>query len=193
MRSKRRLIRIRRLYLAALLKLSFDEERFLKQKSKIEWLRVGDTDSAYFHRSVKARSSRSRIDCITGHVLLEGFPGSHIDHTSIMFNHHHTRKRTGTGTRRINIQNAETDLVFFLIVVSESYNRCFKSLSYGSEESFGMDVDIMGRWSNCSHALTVEYFAFLLLVVTGECFTSLKLKSTFNLRATAVLILNTPD
>nr|GEV52812.1 reverse transcriptase domain-containing protein [Tanacetum cinerariifolium] len=36
-----------------------------------------------------------------------------------------------------------------------------RSLSYGSEESSGIDIDIMGRWNNCSHP---EYFAFLLLI-----------------------------
>ncbi|GKA84753.1 reverse transcriptase domain-containing protein [Tanacetum coccineum] len=41
------------------------EERFLKQKAKIEWLRVGDSNSAYFHKSVKSRVSRSRIDVVS--------------------------------------------------------------------------------------------------------------------------------
>ncbi|GJV42096.1 hypothetical protein Tco_1420536 [Tanacetum coccineum] len=41
------------------------QERFLKQKAKIEWLRAGDTNSAYFHKSVKSRASRSRNDVIT--------------------------------------------------------------------------------------------------------------------------------
>ena len=56
----------------------------MKQRSKIEWLRVGDCNSAYFHKSVKARISRSRIDCITGHddVLYEGtsVPKVFVDH-----------------------------------------------------------------------------------------------------------------
>ncbi|GKE88177.1 reverse transcriptase domain-containing protein [Tanacetum coccineum] len=38
------------------------EERFLKQKEKIEWLRVGDSNSVYFHKMVKSRVSRNRID-----------------------------------------------------------------------------------------------------------------------------------
>ncbi|XP_021996237.1 uncharacterized protein LOC110893435 [Helianthus annuus] len=42
-----------------------DEERFLKQKSKVEWLRVGDSNSAYFHMSLKSRNHRSCIDVIT--------------------------------------------------------------------------------------------------------------------------------
>lgn len=41
-----------------------DEERFLQQKAKVEWLRVGDSNSAYFHNVVKGRTSRSRIEVI---------------------------------------------------------------------------------------------------------------------------------
>nr|GEU96327.1 hypothetical protein [Tanacetum cinerariifolium] len=41
------------------------EKRFLKQKSKIEWLKEGDSNSAYFHKVVKSRVSRSRIDVVT--------------------------------------------------------------------------------------------------------------------------------
>ncbi|GJR88942.1 putative RNA-directed DNA polymerase, eukaryota, reverse transcriptase zinc-binding domain protein [Tanacetum coccineum] len=41
-----------------------DEERFLKQKAKIEWLDVGDSNSTYFHKTIKSRNQRSRIDAI---------------------------------------------------------------------------------------------------------------------------------
>ncbi|GJZ55694.1 hypothetical protein Tco_0610887 [Tanacetum coccineum] len=41
------------------------EERFLKQKAKIQWLKEGDSNSAYFHKVVKSRTSRSRIDAVT--------------------------------------------------------------------------------------------------------------------------------
>ncbi|GJS20963.1 RNA-directed DNA polymerase, eukaryota, reverse transcriptase zinc-binding domain protein [Tanacetum coccineum] len=34
------------------------EESFLKQIAKVEWLKVGDLNSAYFHKSVKGRTSR---------------------------------------------------------------------------------------------------------------------------------------
>ncbi|XP_022039949.1 uncharacterized protein LOC110942480 [Helianthus annuus] len=47
-----------------LLEASLDEERFLKQKSKVDWLRVGDTNSAFFHSSLKIRNHCSRIDVI---------------------------------------------------------------------------------------------------------------------------------
>ncbi|GJU52672.1 aspartic peptidase [Tanacetum coccineum] len=40
------------------------EERFLKQKAKVEWLDAGDSNSAYFHKSIKSRNQRSRIELI---------------------------------------------------------------------------------------------------------------------------------
>ncbi|GKE76256.1 RNA-directed DNA polymerase, eukaryota, reverse transcriptase zinc-binding domain protein, partial [Tanacetum coccineum] len=41
------------------------EEKFLKQKAKITWLKEGDSNSAYFHKAIKSRISRSRIDVVT--------------------------------------------------------------------------------------------------------------------------------
>ncbi|XP_035832054.1 uncharacterized protein LOC118481064 [Helianthus annuus] len=47
-----------------LLEASLDEECFLKQKSKVDWLRAGDSNSAFFHSSLKIRNHCSRIDVI---------------------------------------------------------------------------------------------------------------------------------
>ncbi|XP_021991414.1 uncharacterized protein LOC110888182 [Helianthus annuus] len=43
---------------------AYDEECFLKQKSKIEWLCAGDSNTSYFHNAVKSRNSRNKICCI---------------------------------------------------------------------------------------------------------------------------------
>ncbi|KAK1406239.1 hypothetical protein QVD17_41529 [Tagetes erecta] len=53
---------------------SIDEERFLKQKSKVEWLAEGDNNTAFFHNSLKSRNHRSRIDVIMdgGGIIYEG-------------------------------------------------------------------------------------------------------------------------
>ncbi|GJY75667.1 putative reverse transcriptase domain, reverse transcriptase zinc-binding domain protein [Tanacetum coccineum] len=51
--------------LAAFNEACLMEEKFLKQKSKIDWLKEGDSNSAYFHKAVKSRVSRSRIDVVT--------------------------------------------------------------------------------------------------------------------------------
>ncbi|GJV82914.1 hypothetical protein Tco_1522812 [Tanacetum coccineum] len=55
----------RGVYVQAFNNAKLDEERFLRQKAKIEWLEVGDSNSAYFHKSIKIRNQRSRIDVIT--------------------------------------------------------------------------------------------------------------------------------
>ncbi|GJS02052.1 hypothetical protein Tco_0318560 [Tanacetum coccineum] len=41
-----------------------DEERFLRQKSKIEWLKEGDQNNAYFYNYIKGRMSKFRIDSV---------------------------------------------------------------------------------------------------------------------------------
>ncbi|PWA43293.1 RNA-directed DNA polymerase, eukaryota, Reverse transcriptase zinc-binding domain protein [Artemisia annua] len=51
-------------YLNAFNEAVLKEECFLKQKAKVEWLQVGDSNSAYFHKVVKSRKARSRIDLI---------------------------------------------------------------------------------------------------------------------------------
>ncbi|GJW07139.1 hypothetical protein Tco_1569562 [Tanacetum coccineum] len=51
-------------YVQAFNEAVLDEERFLKQKAKIEWLDVGDSNSAYFHKSLKIRNQRSCIEVI---------------------------------------------------------------------------------------------------------------------------------
>ena len=52
------------IYLQAYNEAVIIEERFLKQKAKIEWLQVGDSNSAYFHRVVKSKVARNHINCI---------------------------------------------------------------------------------------------------------------------------------
>ncbi|GKC79204.1 sodium/hydrogen exchanger 6 [Tanacetum coccineum] len=60
------------------------EERFLKQKAKVEWLKSGDANSAYFHKVVKIHVSRNRIDSVTtssgARVDGDQVPIAFIDH-----------------------------------------------------------------------------------------------------------------
>ncbi|GKB58365.1 hypothetical protein Tco_0914551 [Tanacetum coccineum] len=51
-------------YLTAFNEVKMDEEQFLKQKAKVKLLEVGDSNSAYFHKSIKIRNQRSRIEVI---------------------------------------------------------------------------------------------------------------------------------
>nr|GEW54656.1 hypothetical protein [Tanacetum cinerariifolium] len=52
-------------YLKAFQDAIIDEERFLFQKAKIDWLKLDDANTAYFHKVVKSQASRNRIDSIT--------------------------------------------------------------------------------------------------------------------------------
>ncbi|GKD77907.1 hypothetical protein Tco_1340528 [Tanacetum coccineum] len=71
-------------YVRAFIEALIMEERFLKQKTKIEWLKVGDSNSAYFHKSVKGRTSRNRIDVVTdldGDLVTDdGVPAAFVSH-----------------------------------------------------------------------------------------------------------------
>ncbi|XP_035838027.1 uncharacterized protein LOC118485720 [Helianthus annuus] len=51
-----------------------DEAMFLQQKSKVDWLNLGDSNTKYFHNVVKAKNHRSRILSIrdSGGLLHEG-------------------------------------------------------------------------------------------------------------------------
>ncbi|KAK1429723.1 hypothetical protein QVD17_11941 [Tagetes erecta] len=63
---------------------SLDEERFLKQKSKVHWLAEGDANTKYFHNTLKCRNHRARIDVITDSngILHEGkeVPNAFVNH-----------------------------------------------------------------------------------------------------------------
>ncbi|GKD15093.1 hypothetical protein Tco_1199500, partial [Tanacetum coccineum] len=46
----------------------------LIQKTKVDWLKLGDANTAYFHKVVKSQASRNRIDSITNNddVCVDG-------------------------------------------------------------------------------------------------------------------------
>nr|GEY10827.1 hypothetical protein [Tanacetum cinerariifolium] len=41
-----------------------DEEKILFQKAKVRWLSVGDRNNSYFHKTIKSRQQRNRIDVV---------------------------------------------------------------------------------------------------------------------------------
>ncbi|GJY62450.1 putative RNA-directed DNA polymerase [Tanacetum coccineum] len=60
------------------------EERLLVQKAKIDWLKLGDANTAYFHKVVKSQTARNRIDSIVDNngATIDGdqVPLAFIDH-----------------------------------------------------------------------------------------------------------------
>lgn len=49
-------------YMKALKDAIIDEERFLRQRSKVQWLKEGDANTAYFHNVVKSKVNKGRVD-----------------------------------------------------------------------------------------------------------------------------------
>nr|KAJ0189677.1 hypothetical protein LSAT_V11C800388260 [Lactuca sativa] len=52
------------IYLQSFLNASWEEESYLKQRAKVHWLKEGDYNSAYFHKVVKGKINRNRIETI---------------------------------------------------------------------------------------------------------------------------------
>ncbi|GKA28479.1 sodium/hydrogen exchanger 6, partial [Tanacetum coccineum] len=52
-------------YLLDFKEAQLDEERFLKQKAKIEWLKADDFNTAYFHKIVKSKCARNKIQMVS--------------------------------------------------------------------------------------------------------------------------------
>ncbi|GJV03616.1 hypothetical protein Tco_1337185 [Tanacetum coccineum] len=71
-------------YVQAFNEAKLDEERFLKQKAKIEWLDVGNANTTYFHKSLKSHTQRSRIEVILNrdNISLSGpnVPAEFVNH-----------------------------------------------------------------------------------------------------------------
>ncbi|GJR65874.1 putative RNA-directed DNA polymerase, eukaryota, reverse transcriptase zinc-binding domain protein [Tanacetum coccineum] len=71
-------------YLLALKEAQLDEERFLKQKAKIEWLKAYDSNTTYFHKIVKSKCARNRIEMVSdaSNIIYDGnqVPGAFVNH-----------------------------------------------------------------------------------------------------------------
>ncbi|GJU18554.1 hypothetical protein Tco_1146520 [Tanacetum coccineum] len=71
-------------YLLAFKEAHLDEERFLKQKTKIEWLLAGDSNTTYFHKIVKSKYARNRIEMVSDafNNIYDGnqVPGAFVNH-----------------------------------------------------------------------------------------------------------------
>ncbi|GJU72078.1 RNA-directed DNA polymerase, eukaryota, reverse transcriptase zinc-binding domain protein [Tanacetum coccineum] len=87
-------------YVKAFSEAQLDEERFLKQKAKIDWLEAGDSNSAYFHKSVKSRNQRSRIDVIRDANNVEALGALVAD---AFVSHYYNFLGTTTGCEGLNV------------------------------------------------------------------------------------------
>ncbi|GJZ38522.1 putative reverse transcriptase domain, reverse transcriptase zinc-binding domain protein [Tanacetum coccineum] len=86
-------------YLQAFNEAKLDEERFLKQKAKVEWLDVGDSNSTYFHKTLKSQT-QSGADVECNELNMDGLFSKTV-HMSIAANMVH------------NVMNEEIKYVMF--------------------------------------------------------------------------------
>jgi len=60
--------------LSQLISLSYSEEKFFKQKARVQWLAEGDLNTGYFHKVVKKRQQRNKVASLNrsdGSLILE--------------------------------------------------------------------------------------------------------------------------
>ncbi|GJY71629.1 RNA-directed DNA polymerase, eukaryota, reverse transcriptase zinc-binding domain protein [Tanacetum coccineum] len=71
-------------YLLSFKEAQLDEERFLKQKAKVEWLKAGDANTTYFHKTVKSKCAKNRIEMVSdaSNIFYNGnqVPNAFVDH-----------------------------------------------------------------------------------------------------------------
>nr|GEV09257.1 protein reticulata-related 3, chloroplastic-like [Tanacetum cinerariifolium] len=73
-------------YLLAFKEAQLDEERFLKQKAKIEWLKAGDSNTTYLHKILKSKCARNKIEMVSdaSNIIYDGnqVSGAFVNHYS---------------------------------------------------------------------------------------------------------------
>ncbi|CAH1443919.1 unnamed protein product [Lactuca virosa] len=52
-------------YIQSFLNARAEEECYLKQRAKVQWLKEGDANTAYFHKVVKGKINRNRVETIS--------------------------------------------------------------------------------------------------------------------------------
>ncbi|GJY14730.1 hypothetical protein Tco_0385152 [Tanacetum coccineum] len=109
------------LYVQVFNEAKSDEERFLKQKAKIEWLAVGDSNSIYFHKSLKSRTQRSRIKVIVNSDKIE-FSGSCVPDAFVQ----HYKMFLGTD---MHCDDLNCEGLFTKMVLNESRNNMVRSVT----------------------------------------------------------------
>ncbi|GJZ89069.1 aspartic peptidase, partial [Tanacetum coccineum] len=108
-------------YVQAFIEAKLDEERFLKQKAKIKWLEVGNSNSAYFHKSVKSHNHRGCIDVIMNSDNIE-VTGPNV--ADVLVSHHEIFLRTD-----LICDNINSDGLFLKKVLADSFSNMVRPIS----------------------------------------------------------------
>lgn len=93
------------------------EEAFLKQKSRVNWLKAGNHNTVYFHRVIKERQSKKRISCLINDAGLKLIDEKDIKNELIAF------YQTFIGIEDTTISGGNEDALDS-IIASASLQRC---------------------------------------------------------------------
>lgn len=133
-------------YLNSFNEATLEEEAFLKQKSKIQWLREGDGHTGFFHKVVNEKKNRSRIHTVKN--LNHVFEGDDVPAAFI----NHYERFLGTSDQTENIQNPNSLFTkkvvacYFFSMVREITNAEIKSAMFSiGEEKFRHISRVVGR------------------------------------------------
>ncbi|KAI3808225.1 hypothetical protein L1987_24173 [Smallanthus sonchifolius] len=87
---------------------AYDEESFLKQKAKIDWLCAGDANTTYFHNYVKHKNARSKIHSISD-VRGNHFEGTDVE--TALVNHYATFLGKEDRVDELNMENLFVNVI----------------------------------------------------------------------------------
>ncbi|GJW77266.1 protein LAZ1 [Tanacetum coccineum] len=128
-------------YLQAFNDAKLDEERFLKQKAKVDWLEAGDSNLAYFHNTVKSNNNRSRIKVIRNSAN-EEVSGSHVP--DVFVSHYEQFLGSSLACDELNTEDLFVKRIFdisALNMVREVTNKEIKTAMFdiGDDKALGPD------------------------------------------------------
>nr|GEZ33649.1 hypothetical protein [Tanacetum cinerariifolium] len=164
-------------YVSAFTEALIMEERFLKQKAKVEWLKVGDSNSAYFHKSVKGRTSRNRIDVVTnlGRNLVtgEGVPAAFVSYYEAFLGQPGITSSFDSNNLFMNRLNSDQALDMIEHVTTQEMKEALFSM--GNAKSSGPDGYTACFFKECSDIVATD-----IICAVQEFFTNGNLLKELN-------------
>nr|GEV18942.1 hypothetical protein [Tanacetum cinerariifolium] len=118
-------------------KAVMDEEKFLYQQAKVEWLRKSDRNSAFFQKAMKSKKHKNRI------LSVLDTNGNEVEGDKITMEFvNHFKKFSGDAH---NIDNIAIGDIFTKKLTSTKANRMVEEIGLCSESTVA-DLIYDGKW-----------------------------------------------
>ncbi|GKD66820.1 hypothetical protein Tco_1308928 [Tanacetum coccineum] len=143
---------------------ALDEERVLNQKTKLEWLKEGDHNSAYFHNILKVRKNKSRIVSVKDDMGNE-FQDEHLAEQKLMLRRIYTlvkevsTKEIKTALFDIYDDKAPGPYGFTFKFLKSSWDTVRKDLCASVKEFFssGKMLEDLNTTFSCSQVIKIVH------------------------------------